>query len=144
MSVRPRSRYSRGISYPEVLAAVVMMAVLLVPAIEALRSALFSSVSHEQLLLEHYALRSKVEDLLSRPFGELEINAAGEATPSALSDAYLLANGSSVQRDVYIAAHDMDNADADNNPRTGTDDGALWLRVSIPNSNHSIEWVVSE
>lgn len=139
-----RASHLRGMTYPEVLAAVLMLAILLIPAMDALRTALSSSKNHEQLLLQHYALRSKIENLLARSFGELEINANGEAIPSSLSDNYLMANGTTVEREVFIAAHDIDNADADNNPRTGTDNGALWLRVSIPNSNYSIEWVVSE
>ncbi len=133
----------RGLTYPEVLAAVFLVAVLLVPAMDALRSSSAGASFQEQQLHEYYALRAMAERIKSRPFGELESAAIDETTPTTLSDTIAMGNGETVSVDVYIAGHDADNADLDNNPRTGVDDGILWVRVAI-STQQRLEWLVAQ
>lgn len=133
MSTNPYRR-NRGMSYPEVLAATLLLSILLVPAMQALHSALAGSGIQKQQTIDHYALLSKMEAVMARPSGELEILIAGEATPSSLSDSYVTSDGRTLQRQVFLAAHDIDNADGDDDVRTGIDPGAVWVRVKIANS----------
>lgn len=132
-----------GISYAEVLAAVLLLLLVLAPTMQALQSGVAASGIHQQLLEEQYAAAGKLEELLARSFAELEANAAGSTTPSAYSDSLLLASGRSLQRNVYVAAYDADNADADSDPNTGTDSDVLWIRVAVSGSPVVLETLIS-
>jgi hypothetical protein len=52
--------------------------------------------------------------------------------------------GTKSRRLVYLARFDGDNADADNNPFTGTDSGLLWVRVTIEDSPRALQTVIFE
>ena len=52
------------------------------------------------------------------------------------------AEGRTVNRQVFLSRYDGDNADADDDPFTGTDDGLLWVRVAIDGSEQAIETVI--
>ena len=60
----------RGFSYVEILLSVVLLAVLLVPALEALQSAIAGN-ANAALVGRHLALQDKMERVLSRPFADL-------------------------------------------------------------------------
>jgi hypothetical protein len=121
-------------SYPEVLAATLLLALLLTPAIEALQVSISGSTVYRQQTEDHFALRSKMESVLARPYGELELLIAADTTPTLLSDTFITSDGRNLQRQVFIAAHDVDNLDTDNDVRTGTDNGILWIQVAITGS----------
>ena len=136
-----------GFSYVEVLIAVVVIVIALVPALDALIPGVAGSGIHESIAEDHYKLNGKLEQVLVEPFGQLRkaANAAGGPTiPTTFSDIYIYANGRQINRDVFIARYDADNADADDDPFTGTDDGLLWVRVAIAGTGMSIESLVSE
>lgn len=136
-----------GFSHVEVLIAVVLIVIALVPALDALIPAIAGSGIHETIAEDHYQLTGKLEQVLVEPFGQLNsaANAAGSATtPTTYSDVVTYANGRQINRNVFIARYDADNADADNDPFTGTDDGLLWVRVAIAGTGMSIESLVSE
>lgn len=121
------ARYQSGISYAEVLAAVIIIAVTVVPATNALRGAMNTAETDSEATVNHYRLVGKLEEVLAEPFTVLSAQAAGPSTPTALSDA----GGSIDRRLVFVAPYDGDNADADDDPFTGTDPGLLWIRVEI-------------
>ena len=146
-TVRTGSVRMSGISYVEVLIAVVLIVIALVPALNALIPGVAGSGIHESIAEDHYRLTGKLEQVLVEPFGQLKnaANAAGSpTTPTTYSDLYTYANGRQIARNVFIARYDGDNADADNDPFTGTDDGLLWVRVAIAGSGMIIESLVSE
>lgn len=122
--------HQSGISYVEVLAAVIIIAVTAVPAINALRGAMHVSESDGQATINHYRLLSKMEAVLAESHATLSAAAAGVATATSFSDAA----GSADRRLVFIAPYDGDNADADNDPFTGADDGLLWVKAEIEGS----------
>jgi type II secretory pathway pseudopilin PulG len=136
-----------GFSYVEVLVAVTLIVIALVPALDALIPGMAGSGIHETIAEDHYQLAGKLEQVLVEPFGQLNsaAKAAGNSTtPTTYSDAVTYANGRQINRNVFIARYDADNADADNDPFTGTDDGLLWVRVAIAGTGISIESLVSE
>ena len=116
-----------GISYVETLAAVIIIAVSVVPATVAIRGAMNATQSDSRATVNHYRLMSKMEEVLAAPFATVLAQAAGPFTNSSYSDP----TGTVDRRLVFIAPYDGDNADADNDPFTGTDPGLLWLRVEI-------------
>ena len=140
-------RAMAGISYVEVLVAVVLIAITLVPALDALIPGMAGGGIHESLAEDHYQLTGRLEQLLVEPYGQLNsaASAAGSpTTPTSYSDVFTYADGRQITRNVFLSRYDGDNADADNDPFTGTDEGLLWVRVTIAGSGDSIESLVSE
>jgi len=123
-----------GFSYVEVLVAMVLIAITLVPAIDALQVAMLGSGQHEQTAIHHYRAYGRLEELMTGAFTTLydEALALGSATtPSSYSDA----PGTQDRRLVFLSEYDADNADGDNDRfTTGMDPGIVWLRVEIENS----------
>ena len=82
------------------------------------------------------------------PFGQLNSAAVAAGSPTTptttYSDLFTYPNGRQINRNVFIARYDADNADADNDPFTGTDDGLLCVRVAIAGTGMGIESLVSE
>ncbi len=120
-------RLQSGLSYAEVLAAVVIIAVTAIPASNAIRSAMHVAESDSLATTNHYRLISRMEEVMARPYEDLSILALGTAAATLYSDAV----GTVDRRLVYIAPYDGDNADADGDPFTGTDPGLLWVKVEI-------------
>lgn len=146
-AMRPTPGRMSGLSYIEVLIAVVLIMIALVPALDALIPGLAGSGIHESIAEDHYQLTGKLEQVLAEPFGRLNsaANAAGGPTTlTTYSDDVTYTDGRQIERNVFISRYDGDNADADNDPFTGTDDGLLWVRVAIPGTGMSIESLVSE
>ncbi len=121
------ARHQSGLSYVEVLVAAMLIAATVVPATDALRGAMYATNADSAATVNHYRLVGKLEEVLAKPYAILTAQALGPATATTYSDAL----GSSDRRLVYISAYDGDNADADNDPFTGTDSGLLWIRVEI-------------
>ena len=146
-AVRTTPTRMAGFSYVEVLIAVVLIVVALVPALDALIPGVAGSGIHETLAEDHYQLTGRLEQVMVEPYGQLNsaaVAAGSPTTPTSYSDAFTYANGRQISRNVFIARYDGDNADADNDPFTGTDDGLLWVRVSIAGTDRSIESLVYE
>ena len=141
-------RQMTGFSYVEVLVAVSLIVIALVPALDALIPGMAGSGIHEVLAEDHYQLSGKLEQVLVEPFGQLNSAAVAAGSPTTptttYSDLFTYPNGRQINRNVFIARYDADNADADDDPFTGTDDGLLWVRVTIAGSRASIESLVSE
>lgn len=131
MRALPNSaRHQLGISYVEILAAVILIALTAVPAANALRGAMQSSEADALATVNHYRLVGRMDEVLATPFSNLVTQAAGTSTPTNYSDAAFSVD----RRLVFISQYDGDNADTDNDPFTGTDPGLLWIRVEIENT----------
>lgn len=116
-----------GFSYVEVMVATLLIAIMLVPALQAMQSGIQGSAIHVSLVDEHFRLADKMEQTLARSFDDLLAQADAVADPTVL-----------------IPSPYSDNADSDDDPFTGTDDGLLWLRVAIENSPRALETLVLE
>lgn len=136
-----RSMSSRqdGYSYVEILIATILIAVSLVPIMDALHTATVGAGIYESYSRQHYRLLAKTEEVLAQSYGNLDAEAvaAGNSnTPTAYSDPVSTPD----RRLVYLAAYDIDNADGDDEPfLTGTDPGVLWVRVEIEGTVLSLE-----
>jgi type II secretory pathway pseudopilin PulG len=79
-----------GFSYVEVLVAMVLIAIALVPATDALQVAMLGSGQHETTAVQHYRAYGRLEELMTEGFATLydEAIALGSPTaPSSYSDA---------------------------------------------------------
>lgn len=135
-----------GLTYVEVLVAATILALALVPALEALHTGMLGNEVYQISTAEHYAALSKMEELLAEPQATLILAAAvagDQSTPTSYSDA----PGTPVRRLVFLGLYDADNADADNNVFTVLDPnldgdsniftgytGLVWVRVEVGGS----------
>jgi len=122
-------RQQSGISYVEVLAAVIIIALIVIPATNAIRGALDVAQADSLATVNHYRLLSKMEEVLAAPFADVAAAAAGPSTATIHSDP-----PGPDRRLVFVAPYDGDNADADNDPFTGGEPDLLWVRVEIEGS----------
>ncbi len=129
-----------GLTLVEVLVTVVLLAILLIPAISALQTGIIGAEVHRDVAANNYRVISRLEVLLGEPFADLSdaaLAAGSWTTPSSYSDPA----GPPGRLLVYLSLYDGDNADADNDPFTGTDPDLLWLRVNIEDSVYVLETV---
>ena len=126
-------RHQTGLSYAEVLLAVTVLALALVPALDTLQTAMVGAQVHQDVSTTANTLASRLEEVLAEPHGALDdaAQAAGSpTTPSSYSDPA----GPPNRVIVFLSRFDGDNADADGDPFTGVDEGLLWVRVAVENT----------
>jgi len=126
----------------EVLVATVLIAMLLVPALEALSPGIQGSALHKQRAEIHYALSGKMEQVLTESFGDLDAaatDAGSWTTPTSYSDVF----SPDITRNVYIWRYDVDDADFDGDVMTGGEDDILWVSVSLPDYSQSLHTLIS-
>ncbi len=129
----------RGFSYLEVLIAIIIIATALIPAMDALYSGVMGSSIHQQRSVQHYKILEKIEDVLARPFSELQSEADLAVNTTDIITRYSDPAGTKFRRLVYIDRYDIDNADGDNNPFTGVENDLLWIKVETQNWSDAIE-----
>jgi len=123
-----------GLAYLEVLIATVLIMLALAPALESLAPGVAGSVIHASRIEDQFAVAGRLEELLTAPFADLDAAALAAGSPdtaSSYSDSVIYPDGRQVRRAVYLSRYDSDNADADDDPFTGTEDDLIWLRVEI-------------
>lgn len=113
-----------GFSYAEVLLSVVLLGILLVPALQALNTAISGSTSN--LAARQLTLRGKMEEVLSKqPFKALDDEAlAGGNTPNSVSTNFSDASGATDRRVVVLYRFD-----AATNALSSNDTGLLYVSV---------------
>ena len=145
-------KQQQGFSYVEVLIASVLIAVALVPAMDALQSGMLSASVHQTLTRQYYLQVRKMEELQAEPF-ILLLAAAKTAANSSTAGTYSDAAGTADRNLVYIALYDADanpftitdaDKDADNDPYTGDTANLLWIKVMTEGgSTQGLETLIS-
>ena len=131
-----------GFSYMEVMIATILIAVCLVPALDALHAGLKGSEVQAEYIEDHFYLNDKMEQVLAEPFSQLFAIHVPEGSPNnstSYSDTVTTPSGRTLRRLVFIRAYDGTNPDPDNNPFTGTDAGLLWVQVQIEGTSFAVE-----
>ena len=146
-AIQPQITKMAGFSLVEVLVATVLIAIVLVPAMDALLPGMAGGGIHETRTEDHYQLLAKIEEVLAEPFTDLDAAAiaAGSPTTATLSysDIFTYPDGRQITRNIFLSRYDADNADADDDPFTGTDEGLLWVQGVIAGSSLSFETLTS-
>ena len=114
----------RGFSYAEVLLSVILLAMLLVPAMQALNTAILGGSNN--LAAKQLSLRSKMEEVLSKPFGKLyaETYLSGGNTTTSVSANFSDVSGAAGRRIVVFYRFD-----AATNALSSNDTGLLYVSV---------------
>ncbi len=129
-----------GFSYVEILVAMVLIAVCLVPALDALQPALFGMREQEVYTIDRLALSSKMEEVLSEPFASLDaaaVSSGSYSVPTGYSQGETTTDGRSITLQVYLAQHD---GDGDGTP----DPDLLKVKVEIDGTSQRLETLVGE
>ena len=133
--------------YLEVLMAALLIAVALVPAMNALQSGYQSGDIHHELVAQQYRRLNKMEQLQAESFSNLVSAATAAGNKNNLSS-YSDPPGTPNRNLVYLALYDADadpftlvdpNADGDNNVYTGSTANLIWLRVETEGTMQGIE-----
>ena len=135
-------RHARGALYAEVLVAVAIVAIALVPAADAIYAGLRSSEYFASSTDEHFVIVGRMEEVLAQPFAALEAAALAAGGPG-IATTYSDPAGPG-RRLVYLAYYDADDADADSDPFTGTEPDLLWVRVEIEGTSRGLETLLSQ
>ncbi|MEQ1560847.1 MAG: hypothetical protein ABL933_18175 [Methyloglobulus sp.] len=154
----------KGFSYVEVLVATMLVAIALVPAMNALQMGIMGVNVHKTSTTEHFCRLRKIEELQAQPFTNLLAAAkvaANTTTATYFSDESTRNDlpcydptGDSQQklrRLVYIALYDADADpftianlnDTDNDPYTGNTANLLWVKVITEGSAQGLETLIS-
>jgi hypothetical protein len=98
---------SRGFSYAEVLLSVLLLSVLLVPALRSLNAAL--AANNNDSAAREATLRSKMEEVLAKPFGMLygETYGPGGNTTTSISSSCSDSAGAADRRVVVLYRYDV-------------------------------------
>ena len=137
-----RGRHERGLSLVEVLIAIVLLGIVIVPAMQALQTGVTGSAVHGDLSTTSYRVTSRLEEVLAEPFHRLAAAAdaaGGPTTPSSYSEAA----GPPGRLLVFLAYFDADDMDMDGDPFTGVDNDVLWIRVESEYSVHGVETIIA-
>ena len=156
---RPARAREAGFSYLEVLVAIVIMALSLPAAMQALRIGLASADVQAQAASLADGATARLETVLAEPFATLRAEAASartRTTPASYSDAA----GTRDRVLVFLSYYDAldsdgdrnpftirdPNTDGDANPWTGTEPhiGLLWVRVQVEGTAVALETLTSE
>ena len=122
----PLRLIQRGFSYAEVLLSVVLLAILLVPALQALNTGIAGSAGATGLAQRQLSLRSKMEEVLSTPFSQLyaQTYLGGGNTTTSVSTSFSDASGALDRRVVVFYRFD-----AATNVLSTNDTGLLYVNV---------------
>ena len=126
----------------EMLVAIALITVTLIPALDSLQSGIQGSGIYSAETDSHYWLRSKVDELMAMNYSMLVEQATDIDDPLNIEDNLSDALGSDKCRLVYLAHYDGDNKDGDNDPFTGVDHGLLWIRVELAGQHHFLETLI--
>ena len=131
-----------GISYIEILIAMILIATALVPMMNALQTGLQGATLFQTKAEFHHVLTGTIEKVLAEPFDSLDAAAtsAGDYTnATTYSDL-----GASIPFKVYLWRYDADNADNDNDVFTGGEEDLIWVKVALVDNGQSVETLISK
>ena len=94
-----------GFSYAEIIIAIFLISIALIPAIESIQSAQIGSGVNATLATQHYHLAAKVEEVLAQPFSAL-LSAATTAGSETVATSYSDVSGS-INRRLSCICHYM-------------------------------------
>ena len=131
-----------GLTYFEVLIAIVLIATALVPMMNSLSSGLQGASLHKEKVTVLHALTGRLEQILAEDFNDLDAaaTAAGAHTvKTSYSD-----EAAMIPYLVFLWRYDVDNADSDGDVFTGGEEDLLWVKVATADNTQSFETLLSK
>lgn len=140
----PECSRQNGLSYVEILIAITLIAVALVPAINALFPAMIGSANYRSDSEQHYHLAAKLETVLAENYTVLDEEAVGLADRTTPSMLFSDTAGSEQRRLVFLSRYQPGDALVPIASFTTDDVGMLWVSVSLENDDLKLESLVSQ
>ncbi|MCH9694095.1 MAG: prepilin-type N-terminal cleavage/methylation domain-containing protein [Gammaproteobacteria bacterium] len=137
-----KRRNELGLTLVEVLVSMVLLSILLIPAVSALQVGIVGSEIHSDVATSQSRLTSQLEQLLAEPFADLAAAATAAGGPTSASS-YSEPAGPTGRVLVYLSFYDGDNADADDDPFTGTEEDLLWIRVDLEDTIYTLQTITA-
>ncbi len=137
-----RRQRQMGLSYAEALVAVAVLAVALVPALDALQTAFAGATVHQELRDRQQQIANRIEMVAAESFSSLD-----QAAQAAGSETVASSYSDPVGPDrvlVFLSRYDGDNADGDDDSFSGTDEGLIWVRVAMEDTPHEVTTLVAQ
>ncbi len=147
-----RLEQQAGFSYVEVLVSMVLIAIMLVPAMDALRSGIKSTEVQGNLSEQHDRLHDKMEFLMSESHNALVAAAEEAGDEQTISPTYSDASGTENRIVVYVALYNPTDSgdpfnllgldldlDLDGNPYTGESSDMIWIKAALEQDQYAIE-----
>jgi len=126
-----------------VLIATLILVIGLVPALDALRSAVTGAGVNDTFVANQHRLGGRLEEVLAEPFAALDAAAVAAGSPTTPSS-YSEPGGTPGRLLIYLARYDGDDADGNGNPFNGGDEGLLWVQATIENTPYTLETLISQ
>jgi type II secretory pathway pseudopilin PulG len=151
LNLQAKPRPQHGFAYLEILVALLILAVAIVPAMRAIQSGVQGAGIHAALARQQFALTKRMEEVQAKSFGEL-LAAAKTAGNATTASSYSDPTGQTERVLVYLALYDADadpftltdpNTDGDSDLYTGSTANLLWLKVQLEKTNLRLETLVS-
>lgn len=136
-----RIRRQSGLTYVEIMIALVVLVIGLVPALDSLRTAMIGTGVSGSYIVEQHRLSGRMEELLAEPFADLDAEAL---VPGNAPTAYSDPPGTPGRLLIFLSRYDGDDADGDGDPFTGVDQGLLWVRATIEDTVYDFETVIAQ
>ena len=137
-----RVRRQSGLTLVEVIVALVLLSILMIPAMQAMQTGIVGADVHQNVAIHEARLSMRLEEMLAELFPDLVAAAVAAGGPSNAT-AYSDAAGPPDRLLVYLALYDGDDADGDGNAFTGGDPDLLWVRVAVEDSIFAFETVTT-
>ena len=137
------SNKQKGLSYIELILAVILIAISIAPIHSSLNSSLRSYDHSQEIVDDALHVSNLLEQLTNEKYAQLyqkALNAGSHTIATSYSDPPTVAN----RRLVYLSLWDGDDADSDNDGHTGADAGLLWIKVELEKNNYYIETLIDE
>lgn len=133
-----------GLSYVEILVAIVLISIALVPAMEALVPAISGSVIYRSETERHYHLAAKLEEVLALPYAQLDEEALAVVNETTASTLFSDADPSDSRRLVFLSRYQPADSVTPVAVFTTDDIGMLWVRVQLEGSEFYLESLASQ
>ena len=130
-------RYERGFAYLEVIVAIILIAVALIPALDALQSGVQASSALAEGNSVALHLQEKMQIVIAEPLESLQ-RAVPASNPATTPSAYSDASGSANRRLVYLA-----NFDGATNAVTASASGLVWVKVTLEGGSQELQTLTS-
>ena len=135
-------RHKLGFTYLEILIAITLIAIALVPMMNSLQSGLQGTALHKTKVEVLHVLTGELEQVLAEPFDDLDAaatTAGAYTTPTTYSD-----SGAAIPYNAFIWRYDADNADGDGDWFTGGEEDLLWIKVATLDESQSFETLLNK
>lgn len=131
------AKQSSGFAYLEIIVATLLLAILLVPALDSLYTSFKGGDVISELSEKQYDLNTKMEDVLAESFDDLA-DAAETAGMASVPSSYSEDAGTPDRKVVFLSHYD-----GDTQAFTTDETGLIWVRLVVEGGSEELYSLVA-